>query len=795
MLNLPFGINNIKELYKNNESGPAGYYPIGTGNFWHGGIHINSSEKQSIKPIIPGVVITYRINQEYGKVTLPEKLTETEYNNLGNQDRVKYLIEDVKLKTYKIKEGLADAEKTKNVSNSFILMRHEYSAEQLQSGTLVFYSLYMNLAPVSEAGTGYYGEKFKTGKDIQFLPRESWFSVEEVGMPGLYGNMRYFEYVIITEKELFEYKEKWGLAEKDRKYLFYKIPPDVPLFTGEKETVSPETYYIPGGTTYNVSKEVSCDGETAKMIQLTGMTIYLSGDGMKYDGKKKSFAVNDVCEIVKLNYIWLGREIINLNGEPPEKCRYVIDNIRVKLKGLLNTKCMVTSVAGKQPGITLDFQKDFPCTIVFWSKENRFTETKIGSSQEFTVYKKNPLSYIFGGGTVSVEQKAAVTGFMEGSYQDDKGKEYRKTDNGLFMEESNVKGCMKSAFAWSLFFDKKTEPFGATEDIFCDRSELLRQIDTSGFMDNLLNGRRISRAELMRLYGPGENFSGTESIRENMRKVVCKHPIEWDGEQFRNIKNLYDKKSPFGHMSKELAAELLKMAQATDLWAGGLKNTFGTNNLNFVHPAYFLNHLDKAGIIGGAIVKFDVYDTMSKYNNDEKDLLGNSSTELISEGGCYITTYSNMFYAAEHMNEYYLSDVSKYDGILKINNDKNLFVDKNDQDHAGSLRGDAALKSLFGSKGSDWIKWGKDDDSRDFLLNKLKELDSAGRKCMVAGIFDLSSYNSAIKNHMVGIGGLPNEKGVFQDSIIVSSDYDKDRLQYFTVNHLKEIVVVYLKKK
>lgn len=66
---------------------------------------------------------------------------------------------------------------------------------------------------------------------------------------------------------------------------------------------------------------------------------------------------------------------------------------------------------------------------------------------------------------------------------------------------------------------------------------------------------------------------------------------------------------------------------------------------------------------------------------------------------------------------------------------------------------------------------------------------------MVAGVFNLSAYSTKVPNHMVGIGGLPNTNGLFEDCIIASSDRDKDRLRYFTVDHLNEMVVVYLRKK
>lgn len=796
MLNFPFGIDNVEELYRNNESGPAGYYPIGTGNFWHGGIHINCSEKKSIKPIIPGLVITYRINTKYQQVALPKKLTETEYNNLGDQDQAKYTVEEGRLKHYKIKEGLTGEEKTKNVSDNFILMRHEYSPSQLQSGTLVFYSLYMNLAPACETGNDYYGDEFKKDQGIQVLQKKDWFSTDRIGMPGLYGRMRYVEYAVITEKELFNYKEKIWLAEKDRKFIFYKVPSSVSLFKGSRKTVSSKQYYIPLGTTYTIGKKDSRDGKTVKEIKLTSMPIYLLTSGMKYAENKKSFTTGDKCEINNLDTIWMGRQAIpSSNGKIPENCTYITDKISGIIKGMLKTERRVTGVMGTQPGITLDFEKDCPCEILFWSGDSMFSGSSVGISQEFTVYEENPFSYVFEETEISEEERAEIKGFLNGIYKDDKGKEYRKTDKGFYIEEGKVQSCMKSAFDWDCFFDKKTEPFGETEDIFCDRSELLRQIDTSGFIDNFLNGQRISRTELMRLYGPGENFTGTESIRENMRKVVCKHPIEWDGEQFRNIKNLYDKKSPFGHMSDELAAGLLEMAKATDLWTGGLKSTFRTNNLNFVHPAYFLNHLDKAGIIGGAIVKF-----VDKFNMSELSvLLGKDKTTKISDEGCYITTYANMFFTSEQLENYYLPNASKYNRVLLINADKDLF-----SSNSGELNGDAALETLFGVKGKDWVIWEKSNSNPSFLLDKLKEIDSAGQNCMIAGVFDLSTVTSKehlVNNHMVGIGGLPNSDNVFDGTIIKTSNGDLNRLQNdnkktaYCIKYLKKIIVVYLQKK
>jgi hypothetical protein len=67
---------------------------------------------------------------------------------------------------------------------------------------------------------------------------------------------------------------------------------------------------------------------------------------------------------------------------------------------------------------------------------------------------------------------------------------------------------------------------------------------------------------------------------------------------------------------------------------------------------------------------------------------------------------------------------------------------------------------------------------------------------MIAGIFDLSSVNPDIPNHMVGITGLPGEDGVFDPSNIVpTSNGDRSRLgnnsySAYNINNLKEIRII-----
>ncbi len=116
---------NSEDIYKLLEKETSGFYLLSAHNFWHGGLHFTDAsvphhvKDQSIRCMMDGNVIAYRLNKEY--------LTS---DWLGNQ--LQY-------------------------SSSFCLIQHDYeSPENTEEGSnkgkknkLTFYSLYMHLAPYS----------------------------------------------------------------------------------------------------------------------------------------------------------------------------------------------------------------------------------------------------------------------------------------------------------------------------------------------------------------------------------------------------------------------------------------------------------------------------------------------------------------------------------------------------------------------------------------------------------------------------------------------------------------------
>ena len=76
--------------------------------------------------------------------------------------------------------------------------------------------------------------------------------------------------------------------------------------------------------------------------------------------------------------------------------------------------------------------------------------------------------------------------------------------------------------------------------------------------------------------------------KPEVRKAVCRHPIEWDKNQFSKLKEKA--------LGKPVKERLVNEASAIDLWNGGLDRIF-SNSPYFYHPIYFINHLEKAGLL------------------------------------------------------------------------------------------------------------------------------------------------------------------------------------------------------
>ena len=191
---------------------------------------------------------------------------------------------------------------------------------------------------------------------------------------------------------------------------------------------------------------------------------------------------------------------------------------------------------------------------------------------------------------------------------------------------------------------------------------------------------------------------------------------------------------------------------------------------------------------GKIILNINADYNMSDYPHEN---LGNSSSIKISNSGCYITTFANIFSSSK----YYgipLENANKYDSPKEINNDKSIFAKDSE-----SLNGrKTSMDSLFGE--GKWDYWTKDKQGIDGLYEKLKEYKNSNKTYFIVGIFDLSSDTAVATNHMVGISELPDGDGYFTKGITGTSNGDYNRLinirdkSAYNLNNLKEIRVIFL---
>jgi hypothetical protein len=99
----------------------------------------------------------------------------------------------------------------------------------------------------------------------------------------------------------------------------------------------------------------------------------------------------------------------------------------------------------------------------------------------------------------------------------------------------------------------------------------------------------------------------TESKKTKLikRSIICGHPLELDKEQYienGSIKRNIQKSYGLNMATKENTEYFKNMVKAIDVWGElkvSLKEILGAdkNNFWFAHPVYFINHLDKAGLL------------------------------------------------------------------------------------------------------------------------------------------------------------------------------------------------------
>ena len=610
-MNFPFDIQNYKELVDNSELGPGGYYPIGTGNIWHSGVHINyKGGDRIIRPIIPGGrVVAFRLNDEYQECELPENITQDSFLHEFAHYQNKYAeIQDGDYSYYELDKALED--KTYTVSNNFILLKHEIESKYL-SKKLVFYSLYMNLAPVTdktaETRTVHTNQKpfypdfmlddstKKVKSGFNTVDYEKSQGLSEIGKPGFLKGSWYFDFCVFFENSLFNFK---GKIFGEKKLLFHHFDENITLYTrSTKREVTSQKFYWPNGTE---AEKVSYtdEGKTVFQYKITKIRPIVEVSSAKENVDYK--IEGEKITILKTDNLWLsGKKVSELSD--------------FRLKNIENKAFNFFYIDGngriRKPAFYVS--SEYFEAISFWT-----TNGNLSGTTECEVYDANPLVYdyevftpeeTFYKSIIDIDTQEFETNNLNSPVV----KVQTDSDRALYIKVSDKNKCYRSAFNWTDWFYNLNALETHKDDIICDRTSVIEkliecfneQIKSLGISRVVLEkwwyGSQIVDEYLKGIFGSNEKYEFAKKMRDQFQKAVCRHPLEWDKVLF-NCKKIEDSYFDITHthLREHVKRKLVKESEQSDIWEGALQNVFKKNEFYFVNPLYFAHHLDRAEVFG-----------------------------------------------------------------------------------------------------------------------------------------------------------------------------------------------------
>lgn len=273
-------VDNLTDLYSDNENGYGGYFPLGINNIWHSGIHIN--RKKEIFPFRPGELVAYNICEEYVKTCWPKYLTGENFGKLSDSN--KELFNETMYGGYKLIDEENSSEKC---SNSFVLLKHNVSLSADNGSNkkgFSFFTLYMSLMPIKDnLIIGNFYNKY--GEAPAVLPKEPFYTewqLKLINTTGLHTIYKYNKGTNIFEgsrfkivKKTFKYSDYKNIKETPStnnpmlpaKEITFSAPEsncdeDIPLSDVKLEK---EVIIIPKGTNLELYRENHLDGKIADL--------------------------------------------------------------------------------------------------------------------------------------------------------------------------------------------------------------------------------------------------------------------------------------------------------------------------------------------------------------------------------------------------------------------------------------------------------------------------------------------------------------------------------------------------
>ncbi|MBR0101584.1 MAG: M23 family metallopeptidase [Treponema sp.] len=607
--------NNISSQLEKKEWGT---FPFHLGNFWHSGIHFNTRGQKKIHPILNGKVIAYRIRDKEKEVDLAELLSEVEFKALEEKTK-EYYDEKFELKD-------KQSAPKKRVSDSFVLLKHEITRYK---PSLVFYTLYMNLAAVTSDDIKYYPEiKDNLNKFILCNPELDNITYIPAGFKN--NGEEYVELILFTES-----KDSITSHKVDGELKIFKpIPTTEQILSGTKKDIKPLEnikYLIPNNSDYE-KKNYSTDGEkSAVEIELKSFNAYVK---IETENKKRVFKWIASYWFFEDGIQYQGGKYIIRNdsqkkfdvSQIPEGMDYIVDLLnKSKLKEQCESSYLKTDLISEKQNI--EFSKiGIQKNPKFWTKEINHFDGEIGKIEKTKcwdgtirkdgcgrsynilseIYDENPFQYIFY--EVSKDDlnfdeiEIKDTTLYEGEINGTKVQCYKAIYNNseYFIKKEIADGYLVDAYDFSKWFIDLTSKSGNSKGIICDKKNVYKSLlDVSEEIKTVIQGD-YTLGDFKLLLGADNSSEELRKIRRTLRTVICKHPLEWDETLFdsASFNQDYRKVNRKTAIISEAQSKNLKTAaKNTDIWKDGLQKVFSKNEFNFFHPLYFLNYLDKIGML------------------------------------------------------------------------------------------------------------------------------------------------------------------------------------------------------
>jgi len=644
----------INDVYNNNETYNTGRYPVSQNDHWHSGIHINfvhGAAQQEVYPLINGELAAYRISKEYRTVPRPNIISSSEWEKLLRQERelyrpvVRLFSTDYELKP----DGIQPEYLNGRYSNSFVMLRHYFTVKK-KDGTdekIPFFTLYTNIAPLAD-------------QFVRYSPLQE--ALKPLPFYGAY-SFRISEAIKKAKNAAYLYIEREGVKLFPGSHCSFR-----------ENANNPNIYDCCFDNFSNTAKRVNISKGNIELLNCVplqdGVPVYNTNlsaeiqkdpDNPEYADDLESFRLTtlktnaffygDIIEKEKFYEVTVNKNEVHQGDKIEERQRVLVRKNAFKTRGRLKKL---------NENDTLDWRSAEGMMVYDRGDANGNVRGVKSAGDEFGLAEPEKL----------LNAAAAAVFFL---LKPDTGNAQPKY---ILLRHEN-RNLVEVKAVWNDSYKRNGEitqpPPVISENTvigYCYQPPLYRNayydivllFKDIDFMNNQEQYQPVEWKKFFRVLGRktsgiGEAFNGLDFIKNNYnwsnddrnagavlgdsesnwwrvgrggessasksikRSIVCGHPLEWDKSLYvenGNVKHKARRAYGVGD-SRNDQDDFIARVEAVDIWTE-LKDKNITkldpneNNFWFAHPVYFINHLDRAGLLDRSYNPYDNSEISEQWN-------------------------------------------------------------------------------------------------------------------------------------------------------------------------------------